>query len=182
MVYDPRTRWASDVSQAQGNLFEKPVEKGAVISDDGLYRYRLWRIWDHNLPVMVWVMLNPSTADAKEDDATIRRCIGFAKQWGYGGIEVINLFALRSTDPKGLKEGPVPVGPDNASTFYETVDRKPKLIVAAWGNNVPPGYDVHVNAIRGVLRSNEAQCLGHTRSGEPKHPVRLPYSTRLRPF
>lgn len=76
--------------------------RGAVISDDGRYRYRLWRTWAPELPRMAWIMLNPSTADAEVDDPTIRRCVGFAKREGCGGIEVVNLYAYRSTDPSVL--------------------------------------------------------------------------------
>src|SRR5271154_3410516 len=74
----------------------------ADISEDGLYRYWLTRTWDPTKPVLNWIMLNPSTADANKDDATIRRCMNFAKHWHYGGIAVYNLFAFRATDPKVL--------------------------------------------------------------------------------
>ncbi|TMF61888.1 MAG: DUF1643 domain-containing protein, partial [Chloroflexi bacterium] len=69
--------------------------RGATFSADRRYRYRLWRRWDGARPVVAFVMLNPSTADARRDDPTIRRCIGFAKSWGFGGVEVVNLFAYR---------------------------------------------------------------------------------------
>lgn len=169
---------------------EPRVFKGADVSEDGLYRYRLWRVWDRNLPTVLWVMLNPSKADAELDDATIRRCIGFAKQWGflsrggeivgYGGIEVVNLFAFRATNPKELITATDPVGPENVAAIHRMVDMKPGLIVAAWGNNVPTGYEAHVRTIRDALRSNNALCLGHTRAREPKHPVRLPYATKMK--
>jgi hypothetical protein len=156
---------------------------GAEMSEDGRYRYLLWRRWDRSLPVMVWVMLNPSTADADTDDATIRRCIGFAKRWGYGGIDVINLFAFRTTYPKELLESGDAVGrPRNIDVFYGAIDQKPPLIVAAWGNSLPPNHDLHTDAVRSVLRSNGAKCLGHTKSGEPRHPVRLAYDTELVPL
>ena len=75
---------------------------GAVVSDDGLYRYILTRTWDRSLPALVFCMLNPSTADATVDDPTIRKCIGFAQRLGYGGIIVVNLFAYRATKPREL--------------------------------------------------------------------------------
>lgn len=156
---------------------------GAEISDDKIYRYKLWRAKNPSLPAMVWVMLNPSTADAVVPDPTVTRCVGFAERWGFGGIVVVNLFAFRSTDPNALKEGGDVVGrPRGVDVIYEVVDAKPKLIVAAWGGGVPDGHDIHVNAVRNVLRSNGAQCLGHTKAGEPKHPVRLAYETKLRPL
>ena len=79
------------------------MRKGAIISKDKKHRYRLWRIWDDSLPKALFIMLNPSTADVMLDDPTIRRCIGFAKSWGYGGIYVGNIFSLRSSNPKDLK-------------------------------------------------------------------------------
>lgn len=168
------------MADTQVPMFES---NGAELSGDEIYRFRLWRIWDGFKPFMVWVMLNPSTANALEDDATIRRCIGFAKLWGYGGIVVVNLFALRSTDPTKLLSAPDPVGrPRGANVIYEVIDQKPGLIVAAWGGNVPVGHDIHVNAVKNALRSNGAKCLGHTLAGEPKHPVRLAYETRLVPL
>jgi len=87
---------------------------GAIVSDDGLYRYRLWRRWDAECPTMVWIMLNPSTADAEVDDPTIRRCIGFARREHCGGIEVVNLYALRATNPAAH---PTPEGPENAKAI-----------------------------------------------------------------
>ena len=79
--------------QQQFNFFDESTLNGAIISDCGKYRYQLWRKWDPSLPVVLFIMLNPSQADASEDDPTIRRCINYAKSWGYGGIYVGNLFA-----------------------------------------------------------------------------------------
>jgi hypothetical protein len=78
------------------------MKKDAKLSDDKLYRYQLSRIWDETKPKVLFIMLNPSTADADVDDPTIRRVINFAKSWNYGGVYVVNLYAFRSTDPKGL--------------------------------------------------------------------------------
>lgn len=86
---------------------------GAILSACGTYRYHLWRLWDKALPVMVFVMQNPSTADASHDDPTIRKCIGFAKRHGYGGISVRNIFALRATDERILLTHHDPFGPEN---------------------------------------------------------------------
>lgn len=92
------------------------MEKTAIISEDEKYRYQLSRCWDETKPRILFIMLNPSTADANIDDPTIRRVISFAKSWGYGGVYVGNLFAFRSTDPKGLKQIADPVGENNMST------------------------------------------------------------------
>src|SRR5262249_14212908 len=90
------------------------VRRAAVISDCGRYRYSLTRRWgDAAEPRALFVMLNPSTADAEQDDPTIRRCIGFAKAWGMGSLEVVNLYALRATDPAALLSAPDPIGPKN---------------------------------------------------------------------
>src|SRR4051812_17109287 len=109
-------------------------QRGALLSDDGLYRYRLWRIWEELAPVMVWVMLNPSTADADVDDPSIRKCVGFAKANGCGGIIVVNLFAWRATDPKELRAVADPVGPENDAHIRWAV-KAPLLatVVAGWG-------------------------------------------------
>ena len=80
----------------------KNLNRGATFSKCKIYRYRLWRIWDAKKPTVLFIMLNPSTAGSTMDDPTIKRCIGFAKSWGYGGLYVGNLFAYRSTQPKGL--------------------------------------------------------------------------------
>lgn len=89
------------------------MKKGAIISDCQQYRYALWRIWDETKPFVMFIMLNPSKADAETDDNTVRRCIGFAKSWGYGGIYICNLFAYRSTDPKVLLKVDNPFGDQN---------------------------------------------------------------------
>jgi hypothetical protein len=93
-----------------GLLNRRPTERGCVLSPDGLYRYLLWRTWNPKANTMVWLMLNPSTADAMNDDPTIRRCIGFAQREGCGSIQVLNLYALRATKPKHLFDHPDPEG------------------------------------------------------------------------
>lgn len=116
------------------SLFERNDGRGALLSEDGRYRYRLWRLWDELAPVMTWVMLNPSTADAEVDDPTIRKCIGFAKQHHYGGIVVVNLFAYRATDPKELGKVKDPVGPENDQHILWACTAPLMLsVVAGWG-------------------------------------------------
>ena len=143
---------------------------GAAFSRDGRYRYRLWRRWDLSRPAIAFCMLNPSTADARRDDPTIRRCIGFARDWGYGGIEVVNIFALRATDPRALRSARDPVGPRNDAFMLRAAARSP--LVIAWG-------------VHGALRDRESAALkllgarsrllalGRTRSGAPRHPLYL---------
>src|SRR5437773_6613388 len=116
-------------------------------------------------------MLNPSTADERKDDATIRRCVNFSRQWGFGGMEVYNLFAFRSTDPRALRECKDAVGPEN-DAHLRTIPPK-TTVIAAWGR-----FPIALgNRDRDVLLllDRNVQCLGMTKEGYPKHPVRLPY-------
>ena len=140
-----------------------------MFSRDRRYRYRLWRRWDRSRPVVAFVMLNPSTADARRDDPTIRRCMGFAERWGYGGIEVVNLFGLRASDPRTLRAARDPVGPRNDTHLRRAV-RRARLVVAAWGAD--RAARSRERALSGRL-SPRARCLGTTRSGAPRHPLYL---------
>lgn len=144
----------------------------AWLSDDRAYRYRLHRRWSSDGPLDVWVMLNPSTADALVDDPTIRRCKGFSALWGAGGIVVVNLFALRATFPSALAGHPDPVGPDNDGIIRQAVldaHRDGGRIICAWGAHTfaaPRALDVAEG-----LRGMEALCLGTTKAGAPRHPL-----------
>lgn len=148
--------------------------RGADLSADGLYRYSLSRVWEQSrLRTATFVMLNPSTADALVDDPTIRRCIGFAKSWGCAGMHVVNVYALRATNPKDLWLADDPIGPENDQYLSDYAMRACKFgwpLVAAWG--------VHVKAQRAIqvldLPGMEAlQCLGTTKGGHPRHPLYL---------
>jgi hypothetical protein len=164
-----------------------PLSAGpAVISDDEVYRYVLNRRWDDRLPVMPWVCLNPSTADARTDDASVRRMRGFAEREGCGGICVLNAHALRARNPKRLAEHPKPDGPDNdrwlAGLAAGGVDAP---VVAAWGAKLNPGRAAEVLAL---LAGVPVVCLGVTADGSPRHPLYLrgdapmvPYATASRP-
>lgn len=164
----------------QSALFTTSESRGALLSTDGMYRYRLWRIWDALAPVMVWVMLNPSTADANQDDPTIRKCIGFARANHHGGIIVVNLFAYRATDPRELPRVPDPVGPENDEHIRWAV-RAPTLasVVGGWG-----GDKFAVNRAKAVRTAIVAtgrrlQCFRKSKTGQPWHPLYLPYSEPL---
>src|SRR5438309_1547537 len=91
----------------------RSMKYSATISNCQQYRYRLSRCWDESLPACMFIMLNPSTADAKVDDRTIKRCMAYARAWGYGKLYVGNLFAFRATKPKNMKAASDPVGPNN---------------------------------------------------------------------
>lgn len=150
-------------------LFGDAVLKTASISLDGVYRYRLTRSWAEDRHV-VWVMLNPSTADAEVDDPTIRRCMGFARAWGYGGIVVVNLFALRATDPKALVGHPAPFGSDNLSYVHDAIADN-DVTVAAWGAH--PFTRSAVDGVQKVAAKlhKPLWCVGKTKDGHPRHPL-----------
>lgn len=145
------------------------ASKTAKISKCGEYRYELTRVWDGSKELLPFVMLNPSTADAMEDDPTIRRCVGFAKREGFGGLVVVNLYGLRATDPKRLWQHQDPIGPDNDRQL-SLVAVWAGMIVCAWGANPPQG---RVDQVLTKLRGAGAQlyCLGKTKAGAPKHPL-----------
>jgi len=151
------------------------MDKGATLSPCRKYRYQLWRWWDTSLPKVMFVGLNPSTADESEDDHTIRRCINFAKSWGYGGLFMVNLFAYRTKDPAVMMATPDPVGEFNdyeLLSTYNVVD----LAVACWGTN--GSFMDRDKAVREMLPDLHVLVL--TKHGHPGHPARL--SKSLKPF
>ncbi len=160
---------------ARPTVEENPDGGDAWISPDGLYRYRLDRVWDDNGPRICWVMLNPSTADATVDDPTIRRCIAFSKARGAGSLVVVNRFALRATDPKALSSHPDPCGPENEAAVRRAVSTS-WLTVAAWG--------AHPMAERGTPLPDGVRplCLGATKSGAPRHPLYVRADQRFVPW
>ncbi len=162
----------------------KPDEMaGAEISDCGLYRYRLWRRWGSGAKVL-WIMLNPSTADACTDDPTIRRCASFTRAWGADAFEVVNLFALRTTDPRELRLQFDPCGPQNPRQLRISMQKRWKHIVAAWGAGAavtpsrPHGAESYVR----WLYEGKLECLGVTKAGHPRHPLYLPKTAELQPW
>jgi hypothetical protein len=149
---------------------------GAIFSSDRRYRYRLWRRWDDLRPIVAFCMLNPSTADEKHDDPTIRRCIGFARDWGYGGVDIVNLFAFRATDPRALRHAADPVGCHNDRHLARAA-RRATLVVIAWGARAD------VRRARRAMRvlSGQRRSLAHlgfTKSRQPRHPLYLPRGLR----
>lgn len=163
------------------------VHRSAVISDCKRYRYRLYRSWGDG-PFVVFLMFNPSTADAEIDDPTIRKCIGFAKRWGYPGLTVVNLFALRSTDPKAVGRAlyAEAVGPENDSAILAACGTA-KEVIAAWGcGQHMKGHRDRptkvLKLIRETLPDLRISCLGLSADGSPRHPLMLAYETELQPF
>lgn len=152
------------------------LQRRATISDDGLYRYRLSRTWDGTKLPLVWIMLNPSTADAEIDDPTIRRCMSFARREGAGGIEVLNLFAYRATKPKELERVSDPVGPLNDEFIREVLYPHSRCI-CAWGA-FPKAWG-RAERIMDLARGIDFLCLGRTAAGHPLHPL---YIANDKPF
>lgn len=145
----------------------------AMLTSDGKYRWLLGRQWDFAAPVPLtcaFVMLNPSTADAEQDDPTIRRCIGFAKTWGFGALVVANAYGLRSTDPKALRRTGDPVGPANDTTISACVSAPHVcLVVAAWGAHITNQREREM--VKLVSEHRNIHVLGLTKDGHPKHPL-----------
>lgn len=141
------------------------MKKSAIISQYGKYRYQLSRIWDEERPKVLFIMLNPSTADDDVDDPTIRRVINFAKSWNFGGVFVGNLYAFRSTDPKRLKNEDNPTGDDNLQHITKLIGSVEKVIYA-WGNNEREP-DWLVNLV------DTPYCIDVSKNGIPKHPLYL---------
>jgi hypothetical protein len=142
---------------------------GAII--DGAYRYSLWRTLravDHPRRLL-FIMLNPSTADAQHSDPTLRRCLGFASSWGYDSLEVCNLFAYRATNPGTLRRVPDPVGPANNEHLGRAVARA-SVVVAAWGTQ-GEFMNRAAEVTQLIVRSRRLSCLGLTKHGFPRHPL-----------
>lgn len=184
----------------------KYVLKGARISKCGRYRYSLWREWrgTHDPEHWRWygtkdgaghewgdpksvlfVMLNPSTADGEADDPTIRKCAGFARRWRYERLEIVNLFAYRATKPRELFAADARrediIGWENSSLVARAA-REAGIIVCAWGAHAA-GHDFHIETVRGWLISSAPQYhLGLTAHGYPRHPLYVPYDQELVPM
>ena len=141
----------------------------ATFSEFRTHRYTLERIWDTSKQLVMFVGLNPSTADETANDPTITRCINFAKAWGYGGLVMTNLFAFRATDPKVMKLKSDPIGAENDKHLLECAARC-ALVIAAWGT-----HGAHLNrgeAVRKLI--SNLHVLRVTQGGFPSHPLYLP--------
>lgn len=168
----PTTHKAVLSSDLFDGLQADTMERGATISPCGLYRYSLWRKWAPG-PMCVFIGLNPSTADATLDDPTIRRCVGFAKAWGFSGLMMLNLFAYRATEPADMKDAQDPIGPENDDALH-FAHSNTTTVIAAWGaHGTFKGRDKQVRAMLPRLH-----YLRLTKDGHPGHPLYLPASLR----
>jgi hypothetical protein len=168
---------ARDANSALPSEFDA----GATFSPCRRYRYLLWRSWGDGQRRCSFVGLNPSTADETHDDPTIRKCIGFAKRWGFGALDIVNLFAWRSTDPDELLLADDPVGPANDDALRAAF-REASRIVHAWGSHGRHVYELveHRREAAGFpqsLASAEVGNLGRCKNGAPRHPLMLSYVT-----
>lgn len=156
----------------------------ATLSEDGVYRYDLVR---HTgvlgaSDTVVFVLLNPSTADASKDDPTVRRCMGYTNRWGYERLVICNLFAYRATEPRELLHTPDPVGPDNDVVLASWCVRNP--VVVGWGN-VPRPLQPRAAAVLAMLAQRPSRpvwCLGTTKGGEPRHPLYMRGDVQPQPY
>mgnify|MGYP002376103839 CR=1 FL=1 len=149
----------------------------AIFSPCRQYRYTLWRRWgdDWESNFCMFIALNPSTADEVQDDPTVRRCIRYAKSWGYSALCMTNIFAYRATDPNVMKAQAEPIGEENDRYLIECA-AKAKIVVAAWGN-----HGVYRDRHRQVTAMiPDLHCLKITGAGMPSHPLYLPKN--LEPF
>ncbi|UTC28982.1 hypothetical protein MARCHEWKA_04700 [Brevundimonas phage vB_BpoS-Marchewka] len=168
------------------------ITSHAILSEENppLYRYWLERVWDDALPVMVWVMLNPSTADHTVNDPTILACMDFARRNGCGSIAVVNLYGFRSPHPKVMKAAKDPIGDltyDHLQKAMRMVkDRPGSLAICGWGNG-----DFNYMALGLRRHAQDAgvtlHCFGVTKDGSPKHPLarglhRIPRDTPPQPY
>lgn len=167
--------------QRRPTTYVGSAASGAVLDKSRVYRYSLWRRWREGAGLSrmaAFVGLNPSTADESQDDPTVKRCMRFARSWGLGGLVMLNIFAIRATDPQEMKRAPCPIGEDNDEAIC-WVAHSCGLMVCSWGN-----HGDHLGRSAAVIRLLRRQCgcaiwdLGLTKKGHPKHPLYLPVCTK----
>jgi len=166
------------------------LSHGATFSFCRRWRYTLWRQWDpgSEKDYCAFIGLNPSTADEVQNDPTVTRCINFAKAWGFPGMWMLNLFALRSTDPKGLYAAVNPYGPhENWKIIWDIAQDNCAQVVVCWGAH--GAYQRAGHTLLTMLDpqwagctpgcGKQLKCFGKTKSRQPKHPLYLANATPL---
>jgi len=170
LLYSSKSSGCSRCSGCSGALFDRT----------GRYRYSLWREWSTDHPRVVFVMLNPGTADEQRNDPTISRCISFAHAWGFGSVEVVNLFAYRTSYPVELFKQPDPIGEENDRFLVQALERA-ACIVAAWGaKGTLLGRDQYISQL--LAHRHDVYCFGTTKGGHPRHPLYIKGDTSLVAF
>jgi hypothetical protein len=161
------------------------MDKGAEFSECGKYRYQLWRIWDNHLPKAMCIGLNPSTANAEDDDNTIRNLCGLLIGNGFGGLYMMNLFALISPYPEDLRVCPDPIK-DN-DVWLRSTQLQSDCLIFCWGSFKQAEHRSK-KIITDVLIPNampfsyQPFCFGRNKNGSPKHPLYLKQTTKLIPY
>lgn len=160
------------------HLHADGMRSHAIYSPCQRYRYLLSHVWDDASPAAAFVCLNPSTATAYATDPTLARIIGYAKRWEMGGVVMLNLFALRSTNPRGLLECDDPVGPENDVAILARAGRADTTFVCAWGGPYSPNalgklVRLRALAVKRLLAGKPLHCLATAKGGEPRHPLYL---------
>jgi hypothetical protein len=160
------------------------MRKEAIFDVDRTYRYSIKRIWEPSKKKVVFICLNPSTADEYEDDQTMGRCIDFSKRWEngtYGSVQVVNLFAFRTKDPKILKQSLDPIGELNDKYIINAV-KNADLVIAAWGEN--GSFKRRDRDVLDLIKKETKQinCLDVLKGKQPKHPSRAKKDLSLIPY
>ncbi|MFF2571124.1 DUF1643 domain-containing protein [Streptomyces sp. NPDC058084] len=168
------------VAEEDHGFADRPLGT-AVFNTDRTHRYLLTRLWDPARPLAVFVMLNPSTAGARDNDPTVTRCLAFARREHAGGLAIVNLFARCATNPAELKADPDPVGAYADSFIDHTVATSP-LVIAAWGTHGGLHGRADQVAARLWQRGIGLRCFGTTDGGQPRHPLYLHGDTPLVPY
>lgn len=159
-------------------MLRYPATGRAQFDQTGAYRYSLERLWESGQGCLAIVMLNPSQADQAMDDPTLRRCIGLTQAWGFHQLEVVNLFAYRTPHVRQLKQVKAPVGAENDRYLLVAAERADQILLA-WGNSGSwLGRDREVLTLLNAYRSKFC-CLGHNRTGHPRHPLYVPREALL---
>lgn len=151
------------------------IDRGALFSGCRQYRYALWRTWDERAPRALFIMLNPSTADEVANDPTVERCERRAVAMGMGSVWVVNLFALRSTDPEALYSHPEPIGAENDQTIMDAA-RNASVVICAWGKH--GHFMKRGEAVAEMLKAAgiTSHFLELNKDGTPKHPLYVGYA------
>jgi hypothetical protein len=153
---------------SEPSLFGSDDFAGATFDATRRYRYVLWRRWGSRTSRVLFVMLNPSTADEHVLDPTVRKCVRWAQSWGFGAVDVCNVFAWRSTDPKLLYTLDDPVGPENDHWIQQTA-MMAAMVVVAWGKH--GALKGRAAAVAQMLEKHKPYCLGVNADGSPEHPL-----------
>jgi len=157
--------------------------RSAVFSPCRKWRYHLQHIWDKSEPNLIWMMLNPSTADEVKNDPTVERCEQRARMWGFGGVEVYNIFSYRATDPSNMKAQADPIGPDNDDWMIKFAKKSHQTTaIIGWGE-----HGKHIGRgeeVLGIIARHKGQvhALKVNASGHPKHPLYIGYKQKAEPF